>query len=44
MQREETHALKMTPINVKMMSCEMTRNAKYRAMTARSNRECVNAP
>ena len=34
----------MTPISVKMISCEMTKNAKYLAMTARSSRECVVAP
>lgn len=33
------HSLKMTPIKVKMISCEMTKNAKYRAITARSRRE-----
>ena len=37
-------SLKMTPINVKMISCEMTKNAKYLASTARSRRECVVAP
>jgi hypothetical protein len=38
------HALKTTPITVKMISCEITKNAKYRARTARSKRDCVKAP
>ncbi len=36
--------LKMTPIKVKITSWEITKKAKYRAMTARSKRECVMAP
>lgn len=41
---EAANLLNTTPIRVKMISCEMTKNAKYRAMTARSSRECVRAP
>lgn len=37
-------SLKMTPMSVKMMSCETTKKAKYRAITARSSREWVRAP
>lgn len=35
---------KMTPMSEKITSCEMTRNAKYRATTARSSRVRVVAP
>ena len=38
------HELKPTPIRVNMISCEITKNAKYRATTARSKRDCVKAP
>ena len=37
-------SLKMTPMSVKMINCEMTKKAKYRATTARSIREYVYAP
>ncbi len=38
------HSLKPTPISVNMTNCEITKNAKYRATTARSKRDCVKAP
>jgi hypothetical protein len=38
------HILKPTPMRVNMMSCEITKNAKYRATTARSKRDWVKAP
>src|SRR5579863_1689695 len=38
------HILKTTPMTVNMISCEITKNAKYRARTARSKRDCVKAP
>ena len=31
-------------MRVNMANCEMTKNAKYRATTARSKRDCVKAP
>ena len=34
--------LNTTPMRVKMRSCEMIMNAKYRATTARSRRDWVN--
>lgn len=40
----KSHQLKMTPISVKMTSWLITRNVKYRAMTARSSLEWVKAP
>ena len=36
--------LKITPINVKRNNCEIIKNAKYRATTARSSLERVVAP
>jgi hypothetical protein len=42
--RKWGYGLKMTPIKVKITSWEITRKAKYRAMTARSKREWVMAP
>jgi hypothetical protein len=43
-QKGKRHSLKITPINVKMKSCEIIKNAKYRATTARSSLERVIAP
>lgn len=40
----QQNVLNMTPMRVKTISCEITRNAKYRATTARSSRDCVVAP
>lgn len=31
-------------MRVNIISCEITKNAKYRATTARSKRDCVKAP
>ena len=33
------HSLKPTPMRVNMTNCEITKNAKYRATTARSKRD-----
>jgi hypothetical protein len=42
--RRARDSLKITPISVKITNWLMTKNAKYRAITERSNFECVRAP
>jgi hypothetical protein len=42
--RRQMDLLKMTPMSVKMISCETIKKEKYLAITARSNLEWVKAP